>query len=70
MKDKPSVRNTSILLVVLLCIPVGLFFSMLLIDAAAGFAVVGGLILIQWPLMAWLRRSGKLPDASSTAEDC
>jgi hypothetical protein len=69
MHDMQSIRTTSVLLTVLFSVPVGLVFAFLLIDAIGGLAIVGSLILFQWPLMAWFRRRGMLPAAKSTLQD-
>jgi hypothetical protein len=71
MRTLRNIRITAIVLILaaFLSFPVGALVVGAFAEASLAGAIVGSLILVQWPLMAWLRRHGKLPAASSIAED-
>lgn len=70
MQIMRAIHVTAIVLVLalLLWFPLGFFFAVSFGWAIGGFAIVGSLILVQWPLMALFRRVGNLPANSSRTE--
>jgi hypothetical protein len=71
MQIKRSILTTTIVLVLalLLWFPLGFFLAVSFGSAVGGFAIIGSLILVQWPLMTLMRRHGRLPAASPCEED-